>query len=126
MRARAAASGARDKTSSTGQRKVRPASGGSVTGGPIAGGDNRIIAVSSDRRAAPSRVLAAILIGISIAAIFGSGPTLRWTETLPDGRLAATLHDAAAKWNEALSPLGASRPHDWLRATLRAFEALHF
>lgn len=117
MRAGSASGRARDEASNIEQRK---------DGSPSGGGDNRIITAGKDGRGAPRRVAAAILIGISLAAVFGSGPTLRWTETLPDSRLTAALHDAAARWNETLSALGLSKPHDWLRATIRAFEAMHF
>ena len=121
MRAKLAAGRARDSTSDTGRRAVQP-----VAGSLTSGADDRIITTGNNRLGTPARVLAAVLIGLSLAAVFGSGPALRWTETLPDGRLTAALHDAAAKWNDTLSPLGASRPHDWLRATIRAFEAMHF
>ena len=121
MRARSAAGRARDDTSDAGHRAVQP-----VSGSLTSGADDRIITAGNNRRGTPARVLAAVLIGLGLAVIFGSAPALRWTETLPDGRLTAALHNAAAKWNHTLSPLGVSRPHDWLRAMIRAFEAMHF
>jgi hypothetical protein len=98
---------------------------GEPTGGPT-GGDDRIVAASSTRRGTPAQVLRAVLIGVILAAVFGSGPLLHWTEMLPDGRLAVALHDAAAWWNGMLSTLGIARPYEWLRRLTRAFEAMRF
>jgi hypothetical protein len=89
------------------------------------GTDERVIAAPAGRGTA-SQVLRVVLLGCTVAAVFGSAPLLGWTEALPDNGLTAALHDAATRWNDAMASIGATAPRDRLRAGLRAVEAKHF
>jgi hypothetical protein len=91
---------------------------------PLPGADDRII--ETTRRVTPARVLGVLAAACALAAIFGSSPLLAWTESLPDGQAARLLHDAVVAWNNAMSVVGATRLHDWLRAFIRTAESFHF
>jgi hypothetical protein len=89
------------------------------------GTDDRIIE-AGDGRAMPAQTLCAVLIGCVVAAILGSAPLLGWTEALPDGLVASVAHDAASRWNDAMSRFGTTEPRAWLRAEIRLSEASRF
>jgi len=72
------------------------------------------------------QVLRVVLIGCAIAAVLGSVPLLGWTEALPDGPVVAVVQDAATRWNDAMTRIGATQPRTWLRAEIRSFEARRF
>ncbi len=89
------------------------------------GTDPRIIAAAPGRGTAV-QVLRVVLIGCAVAAVFGSAPLLAWTEALPDGPVVSVVHTTAERWNDAMTRVGATEPREWLRGTLRGFEARHF
>jgi len=91
---------------------------------PLPGADDRII--ETTRRVTPARVLGVLAAACALAAIFGSSPLLAWANALPDSQAAGLLQAAALSWNTAMSAMGATRLHDWLRAFIRMFESFHF
>jgi hypothetical protein len=83
------------------------------------GADDRIADASSSRRGTPLQVLRALLLGCAVAAVFGSGPIVGWTKDLPDGPMSERLQDAAVRWDQAVSRIGAARPYAWLHGLVR-------
>jgi hypothetical protein len=88
------------------------------------GADDRIIETGGNFT--PARVLGVLLMSCALAAVFGSAQLVGWTESLPDRPASRILHDAALGWHSAMSEIGATRPHDWLRGLIRGFEAMRF
>ena len=83
------------------------------------GADDRIVEASSSRRGSPGQVLRALLVGCAVGLVFGSGPLVGWTKDLPDGPIAEQVQDAAVRWDEAVSLIGANRPYEWLHGFVR-------
>jgi hypothetical protein len=89
------------------------------------GADDRIIEAAPGC-GTPVLVLRVVLLGCVVAAVFGSAPLLAWTEALPDSPVTAIVQDAATRWNDAMTRIGATEPRAWLRAEIRGFEARRF
>ena len=87
------------------------------------GADDRIANASSSRRGTPIQVLRALLLGCAVAAVFGSGPIVAWAKDLPDNPMTERLVDVAARWDQAVSRIGADRPYDWLHGLVRGFRS---
>ena len=69
------------------------------------------------------QVLAVVLIGAMVLAVFASRDTPGWAERLGDVPFAHRARDIAGSWDRAMEELGLTRPHDLLRqATQRVLD----
>ena len=72
------------------------------------------------RGGSPRQVLAIVLIGALVLAIFASRDLSAWLDRLGDGPVLAPLQRAAAQWDGAMARFGLDRPHQTLRDGVRA------
>ena len=71
--------------------------------------------------ASPAQVVAIILIGSLVLALFASRDLSSWAERLGGGPLAAQTQGFAARWDQTMETLGFVRPHDTLRSAVDRF-----
>ena len=66
----------------------------------------------------PRQVLALVLVGAIVLALFASRDLTSWLNRLGDGPIAAPLQHAAAEWDDAMATLELVRPHEALRLAI--------
>jgi hypothetical protein len=71
------------------------------------------------RGGTPRQVLAVVLIGTLVLAVFASGDLSSWLNRLGDGPLLVPLQHAAATWDRAMTRLGVAGLPEALRRTSR-------
>jgi hypothetical protein len=64
------------------------------------------------------RVVAIILVGSLVLALFASRDLSSWAERLGAGPLAEQTQTGAARWDQTMEALGFARPHDTLRSAV--------
>ncbi|MBV8889564.1 MAG: hypothetical protein JO305_07835 [Alphaproteobacteria bacterium] len=67
----------------------------------------------------PRQVLEVVAIGTLVLGLFASRDLPSWTERLAQTRFGASLDAAATTWDEAMSRLGLTAPHEALRRGVR-------
>lgn len=67
----------------------------------------------------PRQVLAAVLVGAAVLALFASRDTPGWAERLGDASFAHRVRDIAGSWDRAMEELGFTVPHDILRQAMQ-------
>lgn len=65
------------------------------------------------------QVLAIVLIGTLVLALFASRDLSTWLNRMGDGPVLAPLQQAAIAWDGAMARLGLTRPPEALRLTIR-------
>ena len=65
------------------------------------------------------QVLATVLAGALVLALFASRDTPGWAERLGDAPLAHQARSLAVGWDERMERLGLTRPHELLRAAMQ-------
>jgi hypothetical protein len=73
------------------------------------------------RGGSPRQVLVISLIGTVALSLFASRDLSTWAERLSGGPLAKEVQRVAAAWDEALTALGFTWPHDTLRSVFSRF-----
>src|SRR5579872_1963187 len=71
------------------------------------------------RGGSPRQVLAIVVIGTLVLALFASRDLSSWLDRMGDGPLLVPLQHAAAEWDGAMARLGLTRPQQALRRTIR-------
>src|SRR5712691_9245816 len=66
----------------------------------------------------PRQVFALTLIGAMVLALFASRDLSSWLNRLGGGPFLAPLQHAATEWDETMTTLGLTRPHEALRSTI--------
>jgi len=61
------------------------------------------------------QLLAAVLLGALMPALFASHDTPVWTEHLGDSQFVHQLRGAIGSWDDTMERLGLGRPHEILR-----------
>ncbi len=69
------------------------------------------------------RLLRTVATASLVSALLGASPILGWTERLPDGALASTLHRAAVLWDRVASRARLDWPYRVVRTAERRAEA---
>jgi hypothetical protein len=69
----------------------------------------------------PAQVVAMILIGSLVLALFASRDLSSWAEHLDGGPVAEQTQSFAARWDQTMEALGFVRPHDTLRSAADRF-----
>jgi hypothetical protein len=67
----------------------------------------------------PRQVLATMVIGTIVLALFASRDLASWTERLGDTPALLAAQKIAAEWDQDMAALGLTRPHEALRDGLR-------
>jgi hypothetical protein len=78
------------------------------------------------RTATAKKMLAAILLGSVVLALFASSDLPSWGEDLGDGPLTPGLRRVANVWNDELQQLGLTAPHEALRAAMQWLRDRHW
>jgi hypothetical protein len=71
------------------------------------------------RGGTPRQVLAAVLAGAVLLALFASRDTPGWAERLGDAPFAHRTRDVAGSWDRAMEELGLTHPHEFLRQEMQ-------
>jgi hypothetical protein len=67
------------------------------------------------RGGTPRQVLAVVLVGTLVLAVFASRDLSSWLNRIGDGPVLLPLQHAAARWDGAMGRLGLDRPAEALR-----------
>ena|SRR5437870_3562661 len=67
----------------------------------------------------PRQVLALTLVGTLVLALFASRDLSSWLDRMGHSPILAPLQRAAAIWDDTMTMLGLTRPHEALRAAIR-------
>jgi hypothetical protein len=67
----------------------------------------------------PRQVFFAVAVGAAVLALFASRDTPGWAERLGDTPLDHALRAAAGAWDQRMSRLGLTQPHEILRAAMQ-------
>lgn len=71
------------------------------------------------RGGSPRQVLAVVLIGTIVLALFASRDLSSWLNRMGDGPVLVPLQHAAAEWDRAMTRLGLTAPPAALRSAMR-------
>jgi hypothetical protein len=90
-----------------------------VVGGVSPSADAIPLALRRRGRGSPRQVLAVVLLGTLLLAVFASRELSAWLDRMGDGPALAPLQSAAAEWHGAMRRLGLTRPSAALHAAMR-------
>ena len=94
---------------------------------PKPAGERRPREEVSDAAPAPlAQVVRSIAVAAAITLLLGSKALLAWTNDLPIGSISDFLLYLAQAWQDLMNDAGLALFADWLRAALRALQALRW